>query len=400
MPKDSPFFLAKVECPICKTVNEFETVKVGAYIEEGRDEDFCPRNIKWRYPRYQAYNPLAFFAATCSHCFYSREFTNAFKDWKSDNNFRTYRLKRVKEKHLEQLAIADSIVRLIADNIDLPRYPSESAILKLHLAIFDELLNEHPVTLDLGRIYLRIGWVYRAMEDTENPSESLMKGILLEIDNRHRMLSQSVSESRDNLDILASQITKHFDNEDLTPDIRARMVPFREQFQTQLDQLNKAVGSTYELQQALMKLLSEYQSATLGSEAGGEGSFGGKVSFAGFLMDLKGRWDGIVVNEREALEKAVFNYKQAFADGRSIAVGTQQIQASYLIAELSRRIGDYDGAREYFNSTIKHGQEFIYNNRGDRSRTVLPRKILELAIEQGRINLAAEKKQAAASKGK
>jgi len=41
-----------------------------------------------------------------------------------------------------------------------------------------------------------------------------------------------------------------------------------------------------------------------------------------------------------------------------------------------------------FNSTIKHGQEYIYQNRKDSSRTALARKILELAIEQGRVRPA------------
>ena len=49
--------------------------------------------------------------------------------------------------------------------------------------------------------------------------------------------------------------------------------------------------------------------------------------------------------------KFVEYYKKAFADGRNISPGNQQIQASYLIAELSRRIGDYDEAKQYFTST-------------------------------------------------
>ena len=111
MAKDSPFLLFKVECPICKTLNEFEMVRVGAYTEEGRDTDFCPLNVNWRFPKYQAYNPLVFFTATCSNCYYTRELTNSFKDWKNDNTFRTYRLKAVKDKHLEQLSTAGSVIK-------------------------------------------------------------------------------------------------------------------------------------------------------------------------------------------------------------------------------------------------------------------------------------------------
>ncbi len=89
------------------------------------------------------------------------------------------------------------------------------------------------------------------------------------------------------------------------------------------------------------------------------------------------------------MEKAIQYYIEALQDGRTIAPGNQQLQATYLIAELSRRIGDYDGAKQYFNSTIKYGQEFIYQNRQDQSRTALARKILELALEQGKVNLAS-----------
>jgi len=123
----------------------------------------------------------------------------------------------------------------------------------------------------------------------------------------------------------------------------------------------------------------------------GQTSFGEHVSLAEFLIKLQPHWDGIVANEHEALEQSIRYYKEAFAGGREIDAGNQQIQASYLIAELSRRIGDYDGAKQYFTSTIKVGQEFIYQNRHDQSRTQLARKILELAIEQGRANLQAAK---------
>ena len=151
-------------------MNEFELIRVGAYAEEGRDTDFCPMNVKWRFPRYQGYNPLVFFTATCSNCFYSRELTNDYKDWKNDSNFRTYRLKSVKERHLEQLSTADSVIKTLGAKIDLNRYPNESAILKLLLAITDEQMYDRHSRLDIGRFYLRIAWLFRDLEKGENPS--------------------------------------------------------------------------------------------------------------------------------------------------------------------------------------------------------------------------------------
>jgi uncharacterized protein (DUF2225 family) len=390
MAMESPFLLFKVECPICKTINEFEIIRVGAYAEEGRDTDFCPVNIRWRFPRYQAYNPLVFFTATCGNCYYSREFTNTYKDWKNDVNFKTYRLKTVKGKHLDQLSTAGSVVKLMGEQLDVSRFPNESAILKLHLAIYDEHLADHYSRLDVGRFYLRIAWVFRDMERNDDPNRVLLAGLIHDFNDRCTRVKDNLREAAANGGNLESAINSHFNAEQLSPDYRSQILSFAERYQTAISALKQGIGSAEERLGDLKKLLDDYRMTLLGNdESKNERSFGRYESFRKFLHLLRGSWDGIVTDEREALEKAVFNYKEAFANGRDIAPGNQQIQASYLIAELSRRIGDYDEAKQYFTSTIKSGQEYIYQNRQDQSRIALARKILELAIEQGRANLAA-----------
>ena len=91
------------------------------------------------------------------------------------------------------------------------------------------------------------------------------------------------------------------------------------------------------------------------------------------------------------MQLAVRYYILAFENGKEIEPGNQSVQAAYLIAELSRKFGDHDTARRYFNQTIKMGQEFINEIRGDRTRTALARKLLELAMAQGKKNLAEAK---------
>lgn len=392
MSNDNPFFLSKVECPICKAVNEFETVRVGAYYENGRDTDFCPKDITWRYPRCQGYNPLVFFTAMCGNCFYTREFTNSLKEWKSDTNFRTYRLKTVKERHLEQLAVADSVLRSIGQMVDCNRYPNESAILKLLLAVFDEQLADRYSNLDVGRFYLRIAWVFRDLEKGENPGQKFLQGLMLEIDRQLNDFRESAETCQNRLQAFERHLLSHFESGQLSTEIKSRIAPYRDRFAPELQALRDSVAGTGEKMTGITRLIDEYKTAALGSEGAHGGiAFGDNHSFAEFLMKLRKTWDGIVFNEREAIQKAIQHYEEAFAGGRDISPGNQQIQASYLIAELSRRVGDYDKARQYFNSTIKHGQEFIYQNRKDPSRTALARKILELAIEQGKLNMAALK---------
>ncbi len=390
MTNDSPFFHSRVECPICKTLNEFETVKVGAYVESGRDADFCPTGVKWRFPRYQGYNPLVFFCASCPNCFYSREFNNTFKEWKSDNNFKTYRLKAIKDKHLEQLSRADSTIKQLGSGIDLARRPNESAIIKLHLAIFDELLTERYNNLDLGRWYLRIAWVFRDLGQADNPNVSLMKSIMVEIENKYNQLRQTIEQLQEQSAVFKKHLQAQFETDKVSAELKTVMLPYREKFNDKIASLDSEVASSFEQLKATELLLEEYKTATLGAGAGGNSSASGNSSaFSDYLLAIKTKWDGIAASEQQALAKAVAFYKHAFEDSKAIAAGNQQIQASYLIAELSRRTGQHDQAKEFFASTIKHGQEFIYRHREDKAQTALARKILELAIEQNKAMAAA-----------
>lgn len=389
MTSESPFFLTKIECPICKTLNEYETIRLGAYTERDRDTDFCPTDIIWRNPRFQAFNPLLFFTATCSNCFYTREFGNSYKDWKKDAYFKTYRLKIVKERHLQALAEGDSILKMIGAELDPKRHPTETAILKLILAILDESFNDNVSDLDLGRFYLRIGWLFRDMERGENPNLQAVKGYLIEVDNKINNLKSEIEKTHYSAKVLKNLISSQFTDDGLSAELKSILYPVRDKYLsevTSLDELFSLVDGKIE---SLELIAAEHKRLALGSS--GDDILTGfheHRSFYDFLSKLATKRDAIPLNEKSALEYAVKYYVRMYEDGRGVGEGNQQIQALYMIAELSRRIGKFDQAKEYFNKTIRSGQEFIHKNRQDQSRTALAKKILELAIEQGRENLA------------
>jgi uncharacterized protein (DUF2225 family) len=392
MASESPVFLTKVECPICKTINEFETIRVGAYTESGRDTDFCPTGRQWRNPRYQAYNPLLYFTATCDNCYYTREFTNNFKEWKEDSNFKTYRLKTVKEKHLDHLAQADSALRLLGEAVDPTRYPNETAIIKFLLAIYDERLNDKSVDLDLGRFYLRIGWIFREMGTGDNPNHQIIKGYLTDVDDKFISVRSSLATVSDQLHRLEKSIAAQFEDNKISAELKSRLFPLKDKHESETKALHELLTLLDAKVDALEDISNEYKKTALGTtDDNAEPGFQKYRSFSDFLMEVRSRWDGIPLNELDALKMSVKYYKTAYEEGRDISEGNQQIQAAYLIAELSRRIGDYQTAREYFNITIRSGQEFIYRHKGDQNRTAMARKILELAMEQGRANLAEAK---------
>lgn len=391
MTSETPVFLTKVECPICKTINEFETIKVGAYTETDRDTDFCPKDVKWRNPRYQAYNPLLYFTATCTNCFYSREFNNRFKEWKSDAFFKTYRLKTVKERHLEMMASADSVIKAIGLELEPNRYPNETAILKLILAIIDETLNEKPMELDLGRFYLRVGWLFRAIESGENTNIQISRGHVIDVESGFNGLKRVLEEVSGNVAEIERAVAAQFSDDTISAELKSLLYQVKDKYSAELASFKEMSSLLEGKLDGLRMIIQEHRTITLGTDDDTHSGFHSHLSFHDFLNKLNQTWDIIPRNEKEALTLAVNHYVRAYEDGYDIAEGNQQIQASYLIAELSRRIGEYERAKEYFNKTIRTGQEFIHRYKGDKSRTALARKILELAIEQGRLNQSALK---------
>ena len=129
--KQAPWFITKIECPVCGFENSFEIIKQGSYTESGKDTDFAPLGRIWKDQAYQKYNPILFFTGTCKNCCYTREINSSFKEWQKDNGFRSYRLPNQKKKHLTEIAHDDSVFKTLSKQIDYKNYPDESAIIKL-----------------------------------------------------------------------------------------------------------------------------------------------------------------------------------------------------------------------------------------------------------------------------
>jgi hypothetical protein len=394
MTSESPFFLTKVECPVCKTINEFETIKVGAYVEEDHDTDFCPKGRHWHNPRYEVYNPLLFFMATCENCFYTREFNQSFKDWKNDTAFRTYRQKGVQSRHLEQLSIDGSILKTLGQARDPQGNPFGTAVVKFLLGVYDEMLNEHPHKLDVGRFYLRIAWLYREHLGGVSVVNQPAAHYSHDIEKAYTKLKQSRDALSANLGQVSDLVDNVFSNREGANQTSSQFLTIGESLRSNLADLSELEAALADKIAQMGQVVAENSRLPHGGQANqqkGTIAFAGYPSFEEFMRNLKTRWEFAPLNEHDALLYAIEFYRSALEDGHEIQPGNQQIQATYLIAELSRRVGRNVEAKQYFNNTIKAGQQFVFENRQDQARTALARKIMELALAQGKSNLAAIK---------
>lgn len=379
-PDETPFYLTRVECPVCKTVNEFETIKLGAYTETGRDTDFRPTGRTWRNPRYQDTNPLLYFMATCASCFYTREFSRRFREWKDDTAFRTHQQAPLRQRHLAALAGESGPMRRLGACLWPDSYPLRTAINKLLLGILCEELAETPSPFDLGRWYLRVAWLFREMEEgsTSHPSpRSVIR----------RQLSQLVAGLNSDLDGVGVRIGKIRTLVESNaaaigdaPEDADASVEYRGQAHALLEHLEAIRAVAQSLGQAGESARAD--TATVREGGAGEDAYAGFPSYTAFLRDLQKTWPGAPADEEQALGHALRNYLMAFSTERDIPEGNAQVQLTYMIGELARRVGETAQANQFLNLTVRRGREWIHKMKSDPTRTAMAQHLIDLAIEQ------------------
>jgi hypothetical protein len=385
-----PIFYTQIECPICKNLNEYENIKVGSYTESGRDTDFCPTGRVWTNPAYQKYDPLLFFMATCKKCYYTREFNADYKNWQKDSSFKMYRLKAIQDKHLAEFLKEDGVVKYLGSRIDHNRYPFESAVIKFILGIYDEKLLDRPSKLDLGRYFLRIGWLFRTYKDRLKGNSSASSVFL----GKLKKCAETANKSLGDYDTRLKEIENSFGNDFLMIyGESAEAAKLKSQAESILKGLFSNVRPMRESAETLIKLIGENEKA-MAPASNAEGGFYNSATFVDFLSEAQKMCGDIPLNEIDALVKARDYYQGAYEVGDKISAGAGQIQAAYLIAELSRRTGSYANANTFFNQVIKSGREIVNGRKDDTSTINFAKKLLETAMEQARLSRKESEGQA------
>jgi tetratricopeptide (TPR) repeat protein len=369
MKKLSSFNIYRIECPVCGSVNEFKGVKPGAFQETGRDTDFCPVGRHWLDSRHQIKSPLLYFMATCKRCFFTHELNRDLTQWKSCPEFKSPGFEVLKRKHLQELDQKNGIIRKMGKALKPSKDPFATAVIKLLLGIYDESLKPEPSVYNLGRYYLKLGWIFREEKKKEksawireNLTTQPLGETLESILHQHTDYLEKIQKLKSLVEIEFTGCGSEVESQNL-----------RSSYYSLIDQ---AVDKLSSLKNSIDQLQSIFQNSQCESPAQSRNDL---FKFEDFLFRLRMQWPGVPINEKEALELSLDNYKKSLI--RDLKEN-QKIQIYYLIGELSRRIGDLNAAREYFDLTIDVGRGFIQKNKDDHLKTVLPHKILEMAYQQ------------------
>ena len=377
-----PIFYSQLECPVCSTMNEYENIRSGSYTETGKETDFRPTGITWQRPDYQKYDPLLFFIATCKKCYYSREFTKDYKNWNNDTSFKTYRLKNIKEKHLAEYA-QKGVVVLLGKHIDHDKYPFESAMIKLLLAIYDDKLQTRPSNLDQGRFFLRIAWLYRGQKNKSEQSGNNASNFIAKLHGAVMSNNNMLPNYDDKVLNIKNMVEKEFV---LMFEGNPKVDEYKKRIEETIEEVTSAISPLMQAGSKLVDVFKDAEKDLLGTEISSSEIFFNYSSFKEFLKDVKKLWDEAPLNEKEALVKAGEYYQKAYEAGGKIMQGIQQIQVAYLIAELSRRVGDYSNATQFFNQTIRIGREMVQSQSEKSANIKYAKKFLEMVMDQARLN--------------
>ena len=373
-----PFSILKVECPVCGSINPHADIRPMSYRETGSDTDFRPLGYVWANAAYQAHDPLWYFMASCAKCFYTRELTPEFIGWAKDANFKTYRQPKIRDKHLAAAAGQNGVVQFLGSQIDVEKYPAESAIIKFLLGIYDELTTDRTSSLNLGRYFLRTAWLFRGQgtpADTQGSTGSPLKrarAAVSDADHALRAYEQKVTAIKT---VFESDVARMLKDSDRSGEV--------------VKEASASIAALQRSHAELAAICYSVEQAVPGEASSGSG-FHTFASVDQFLRKAKELWNDVQLTEHEALLRAGEYFKQAYEIGSEVKEGVGQVQVAYLIAELSRRTGDFATAEQYFNTMLKVGGQ-LATSRTETAATVnRTRKLLELGRDQARVNRDAQ----------
>ena len=380
-----PFSISKVECPVCGCINEYADIRPLSYRDTGSDTDFCPLGRVWHNAAYQTYDPLWVFMATCGTCFYTRELNAEFKGWTQDATFKAYRQAGIRDKHLAAAARHNGMVQFLGSHIDAQKHPTESAIIKFVLGIYDELTTDRTSALNVGRYFLRTAWLFRS-QGTPVETRSGATAALLK---RLRAMVSDADHALRAYDRKVSDIKTVFENEVASMLEDAPEARLRDQPEGVVKEIAASIAALLRSHSELTDVCDRVELA-LPADASSGSAFHTFASFGQFLLKAKQLWHDVPATEQEALLRACEYYRKSYETSSDIKEGVPQVQAAYLIGELSRRTGDFETAERYFNTMMKVGGRLANSGIQNASTVNRTRKLLELGRDQARLNRDAQ----------
>ncbi|HOF41604.1 MAG TPA: DUF2225 domain-containing protein, partial [Candidatus Hydrogenedentes bacterium] len=352
--QQSPFVHKALACPACSEKTEHRFFRRRVYVVEESEPDQHALRYRWASDQVQRVNPLYYALFFCPHCFYADVSEDFAKPPETESLTATL--------HAFKKAGRDDVrLQLVGRHIDYEDIDFESA-LRLHfLAVLIHSLvdKSQQDAYKLGRLYLRIAWLYRehmqglpaGLEDAtgaDSPPENIPPAcdsgsaplLLAAVDAAQEALKQFEPHRR-TLERLAGQ--------------RADELSRASHGNPYLSYLALLISASEQLGQdlhALRELAFRDVSGLLHGEGENAASSPAQdetprqeearsrrrahfLPSAVFMESLAALWDGVPRNEQEALVLALEAFRRALTHDVRLENPQRRLKVSTLVAELA-----------------------------------------------------------------
>lgn len=160
--KPSPLIEYEGKCPLCRQTALNRYVKSKTYRVAKSEPDHHPLELEWQNPEFEWVKPQHFFVWACPACHYA-DTEDAFRKGDEIRN-----LDLLRDKYEAERQDPTSLVARLGPRVNLSQdeVPNHQALNAHILAVAaQELLTPSRRNHEkIGRLYLRIGWLYREAE--------------------------------------------------------------------------------------------------------------------------------------------------------------------------------------------------------------------------------------------
>ncbi len=356
---DKPYFEKEARCPVCGKSTVHHYLRDYAFTVERKDEDLYVSQYQWARPEYENYNIYFFYLWHCPHCRYTDERkmfitnkTEAFKNGFSE----------IKKGIINGIE-SDKLVATILPHI---QYPAEDFISQylLHLlALYQQFLPvEYARNYEkIGKLYLRISWLFR-MADSQNKADETVEKDIEAYFDLYQKLQANLMNALHNLEDLNQWLDDKMNDEKRNGHRywNRHKREFKQNYEWFIGIWDTALPLLQNYDNLGKKVQMEYHA---NHKNPFEIPFLNYNSFQDFIRHLKSLWEGVPVTEMEAKDFAITNFFEAIKAGSYDSKVSRYYSIMRLIVHLNQQLGRYDQALnksrilidrlEYFDKTLE-----------------------------------------------
>jgi uncharacterized protein (DUF2225 family) len=341
------FIEKNVNCPVCKGTFQVKYPNPKLYAAASRDDDRRITAYTWAQGVQTDVIPHYYAVIQCPQCHYADLKENIENPRFSSKDRSVYESRNSLD--MKRVLLLKKISRIVPEEeLDL------GGAIALHLAaIFNALLPEQKENIDhnkLGRLYLRLSWLYREERGDTSPAtenNNIDSPTLIQIHDSAEELQSNLNTSMENLHTIRGLISD-----------RARELGLPEEGvkNPYCPALNTISGKLNELQTQLemfLQLIISDKNGNLQAFAASSDKTASK--WRKHIADIALKWPEVPRTEETCLKRAVqaFDYSYKYEDtDQGIEQGLAVVN---LIVKLLLKLGDLDAAFNYASQIFKSG---------------------------------------------